>query len=89
MLNFYFLVCGNAFQNTPVLAPEGISGCSMPCAANSSEYCGGGSRLDVYKLGYSTATSTVCFYLSIRNDIVAMSVAESANICLMLLPFYV
>ncbi|PVH81496.1 copper radical oxidase [Cadophora sp. DSE1049] len=40
--------CDNAISNGGTLAPEGVSGCSMLCNGNFSEYCGGPSRLDVY-----------------------------------------
>ena len=48
--------CGNTFSNGGGPAPDGASGCNMVCAGNSSEYCGGPNRLDVYKLG-ATPTS--------------------------------
>lgn len=31
----------------------------MTCSGNSSEFCGAGNRLDVYKLGYTGSTNTV------------------------------
>lgn len=40
--------CDNTISNGGTLAPEGVSGCSMLCNGNFSEYCGGPSRLDVY-----------------------------------------
>ncbi|KAF7933528.1 uncharacterized protein EAE98_003237 [Botrytis deweyae] len=40
--------CGNQLSNGGALAPEGVSGCSTLCAGNSSEFCGGTNRLDVY-----------------------------------------
>ncbi|KAL2063582.1 hypothetical protein VTL71DRAFT_5387 [Oculimacula yallundae] len=40
--------CDNAILNGATLAPEGLSGCSMLCNGNFSEYCGGPSRLDIY-----------------------------------------
>jgi hypothetical protein len=43
----------------PILAPGGTSDCNMLCAGNSSEYCGAGNRLDVYKQGYLGSGSTV------------------------------
>lgn len=50
--------CDNAIQNAASIAPEGLSGCNMLCAGNSSEYCGAGNRLDVYKFNYTGVTST-------------------------------
>lgn len=43
--------CGKAFSNGGGPAPDGTSGCNMPCAGNASEFCGGPNRLDVYQLG--------------------------------------
>ncbi|KAH6711606.1 hypothetical protein BKA61DRAFT_554745 [Leptodontidium sp. MPI-SDFR-AT-0119] len=40
--------CDNSIVNGATLAPEGVSGCSMLCNGNFSEFCGGSSRLDVY-----------------------------------------
>jgi hypothetical protein len=40
--------CGNAFENGGGPAPDGLVGCDMTCNGNSSEYCGGPNRLDVY-----------------------------------------
>ncbi|CAD6446517.1 86c7ab1a-b181-4c17-907e-67653ddef4d4 [Sclerotinia trifoliorum] len=33
-----------------------INGCDMLCAGNASEYCGGGSRLNMYQLNGTTST---------------------------------
>lgn len=38
--------CANSFASGSVPKPD--SDCSMPCAANSTEYCGAGNRLSVY-----------------------------------------
>ncbi|GKT41139.1 WSC domain-containing protein [Colletotrichum spaethianum] len=40
--------CGNVLANTSISAKA--AECSMPCADNSTEYCGGSSRLNLYKL---------------------------------------
>lgn len=37
--------CGNALQSSSTL---GFTGCNKPCTGNSSEICGGSSRLSVY-----------------------------------------
>ncbi|KUJ12265.1 uncharacterized protein LY89DRAFT_738058 [Mollisia scopiformis] len=50
--------CDNTIQNAATIAPEGISGCNMLCAGNSSEYCGAGNRLDIYKFNYTGVSST-------------------------------
>ncbi|KAM3512081.1 hypothetical protein MY11210_004278 [Beauveria gryllotalpidicola] len=41
--------CGNAFAAGAVVAP--LSDCNMLCNDNGTEYCGAGSRLNVYQLG--------------------------------------
>lgn len=51
--------CGNAFANSPTLAPGGTSECNMLCKGNSSEFCGAGNRLNVYKQAYVGSGSTV------------------------------
>ncbi|MCJ1398945.1 hypothetical protein MMC11_002146 [Xylographa trunciseda] len=42
--------CGNAIANNGP-APDGFTGCNMLCNGNSSEYCGGPNRLDLYQSG--------------------------------------
>ncbi|MCJ1410361.1 hypothetical protein MMC19_004446 [Ptychographa xylographoides] len=49
--------CGNAFSNGGGPAPDGLAGCNMVCNGNSSEYCGGPNRLDMYQFG-GTGTGT-------------------------------
>ncbi|RMD45067.1 hypothetical protein DV735_g193, partial [Chaetothyriales sp. CBS 134920] len=52
--------CGNEISNDGALAPEGLDGCDMLCNGNTSEFCGGASRLDVYGLGQAaTITATL------------------------------
>ncbi|KAF6787081.1 fungistatic metabolite [Colletotrichum sojae] len=41
--------CGNALAEGAVPA-DNAAECSMPCADNSTEYCGGPSRLNLYRL---------------------------------------
>lgn len=50
--------CGNSYSNGGGPAPDGVAGCSMLCNGNSTEYCGGPNRLDMYKFGGTTPTST-------------------------------
>lgn len=53
--------CGNVFSSGGAPAPataDGLNGCNMLCAGNSSEYCGGPNRLDVYDLNNAIATIT-------------------------------
>jgi hypothetical protein len=48
--------CGNAISNGGGPASDGSAGCSMTCAGNSSEFCGGSNRLNVYQLGASPSS---------------------------------
>lgn len=54
--------CGNAFNAGSVLATgasdPSSNGCSMTCAGNSTEYCGGANRLNAYQLNATAASST-------------------------------
>ncbi len=50
-----FLDCGNTISNGG--APT-TTGCTMTCNGNSTEYCGGGGRLNLYQYGASASTST-------------------------------
>jgi hypothetical protein len=50
--------CSNTLASTSVLELD--TQCSMNCAANSSEFCGAGSRLSLYyKNGTTIASSSV------------------------------
>ncbi|OAA49482.1 Carbohydrate-binding WSC [Metarhizium rileyi] len=48
--------CGNKLTAGSVPAPD--KDCSMTCNDNSTEYCGGPSRLNVYKLNTGDTTTT-------------------------------
>ncbi|KAE9371531.1 copper radical oxidase [Stipitochalara longipes BDJ] len=52
--------CDTAFRNGGGPAPDGSTGCNMPCNGNSSETCGGSNRLSVlqYYSGAATGTSS-------------------------------
>ena len=41
--------CANSFTGGGGPAPDGVSGCNMVCGGNSSEFCGGPYRLDMYQ----------------------------------------
>ncbi len=58
LLAYYNSDCGNAFSDGGAPAPDGPAGCNMLCSGNSSEYCGGINRLDVYNLNNTIATIT-------------------------------
>ncbi|KAI9826107.1 MAG: hypothetical protein M1832_000556 [Thelocarpon impressellum] len=47
--------CGNTYQNGGAPA---ASGCDMTCNGNSSEFCGGPSRLNAYRFGGAPPTPT-------------------------------
>ncbi|PVH95878.1 copper radical oxidase [Periconia macrospinosa] len=49
--------CDNAFRNGGGPAPDGNTGCNMPCNGNAQEMCGGPDRLNMYQYG-DGATST-------------------------------
>jgi hypothetical protein len=58
-----------ALNSSATIAPSTTSstdplsrGCSMPCAANSTEACGGSSRLNVYKFMSNQASVTPSTY---------------------------
>jgi hypothetical protein len=44
--------CGTSFSNYGAPALDGSAGCNMVCNGNSSEYCGGPNRLNVYATPY-------------------------------------
>ncbi|KAL8771537.1 MAG: hypothetical protein Q9209_002979 [Squamulea sp. 1 TL-2023] len=48
--------CGNGLQN---YAAVGFTGCNQPCKGNSSEICGGSSRLSAYNLTTYVPPTTV------------------------------
>ncbi|KUJ06679.1 uncharacterized protein LY89DRAFT_403153 [Mollisia scopiformis] len=48
--------CGDVINLGSVVAP--LTDCNMICPGNPYEYCGAGSRLDLYKVGPSTQQST-------------------------------
>lgn len=57
--------CGLGFENGG--APTPLADCSMPCAGNSSEFCGGPNRLNVRKLQASFCIScSVLHFLGIQ-----------------------
>jgi hypothetical protein len=49
------IVCGSTIENGA--GPTALTDCDMTCAGNSSEYCGGPDRLNLYNYT-STATTT-------------------------------
>jgi hypothetical protein len=48
--------CANSFSNGGAPTPPGD--CSMTCSGNSSEFCGGPNRLNVYSLNSGTQSTT-------------------------------
>ncbi|KAF2021810.1 copper radical oxidase [Aaosphaeria arxii CBS 175.79] len=49
--------CGNSFSNGGGPAPDGNSGCNMPCNGNAQEMCGGPNRLNAYQYGEDGSTT--------------------------------
>lgn len=45
--------CGNGIQNNGTQAPD--SDCNMPCAGDSSQFCGAGNRLSIVSKGVPVA----------------------------------
>lgn len=70
--------CGNSFANGGGPASDGSSGCSMTCAGNATEYCGGPNRLNVYQAGVSAATSAAASGGSAATSTAAGSAAASS-----------
>ena len=60
--------CGNQFSNGGAPASDGLSGCSMPCNGNSSEWCGGANRLNVYGLGQKSTIAPLWAPLGCYTD---------------------
>ncbi|ORY19791.1 hypothetical protein BCR34DRAFT_595240 [Clohesyomyces aquaticus] len=50
--------CGNSFVNGGGPAPDGNTGCNMPCNGNAQETCGGPNRLNVYQFGDGPISSS-------------------------------
>ncbi|KAJ9667507.1 hypothetical protein H2201_002376 [Coniosporium apollinis] len=53
--------CGNTINGGSVLSPgatPAITGCDNICGGNSSEYCGGGGRLNMYQLNTVSVSSS-------------------------------
>ena len=53
--------CGNTINSGSVdqsSSDVSVNGCSMLCGGNSSEYCGGSNRLDMYQLNGTLPTPT-------------------------------
>lgn len=48
--------CGNSLHSSSNLAPE--EQCNMVCAGNPFQYCGAGSRLELYRAAPATLTTS-------------------------------
>lgn len=72
-LNSLAVGCGNAFLNGG--APT-TSGCTMACKGNTTEYCGGSLRLNVYQFGTVSSTSTTP-----RSSTSSSGIESSATVC--------
>ncbi|KAJ9157373.1 Glyoxal oxidase-like protein [Pleurostoma richardsiae] len=78
--------CGNTIANGGKLATDG---CNMLCNGNSSEYCGGPDRLNVYDYlmeypvstssSAASSTSTIATSVVVSSSTIATSVASSST----------
>jgi hypothetical protein len=50
------IVCGSTIENGA--GPTALTDCDMTCAGNSSEYCGGPDRLNLYNYTSTLPTTT-------------------------------
>jgi glucan 1,3-beta-glucosidase len=57
LITILYTDCDNSLHNGGTLAPEGNLYCDMPCTGNSSQTCGGNSRLDLYSYGFGNGTA--------------------------------
>ncbi|KAF8534900.1 putative glyoxal oxidase precursor [Trichophaea hybrida] len=49
--------CDNTLKNGGGPAPDGSTGCNMPCNGNAAEMCGGSNRLNMYSFGAAPSSS--------------------------------
>lgn len=64
--------CGNAPSSTTSLATDGR--CSMPCAANSAEICGGSYGMNIYSINpVSTSSSSTLSSVTSTSSVVGSS----------------
>ncbi|KAF3769510.1 WSC-domain-containing protein, partial [Cryphonectria parasitica EP155] len=76
--------CGdtiNVESGTGVSGKNQTSGCTMVCAGNQEEYCGGSSRLSLYALD-GTDTTTSSFSLSLTSSTKTKLTTSNAEITL-------
>ncbi|EEY16875.1 conserved hypothetical protein [Verticillium alfalfae VaMs.102] len=72
--------CGNELRGGSVAAPA--KDCNIACGGNAFELCGGGSRLNLYKLGVATSTavtSTTSAAATTSTTSAAMTTATSST----------
>ncbi|KAI9051067.1 hypothetical protein LZ554_005175 [Drepanopeziza brunnea f. sp. 'monogermtubi'] len=74
--------CGNQIREGSVVqtSPDpNVNGCSVLCAANPLEYCGGGNRLNVYQVApFVTSSSSVSSTRSSSSSILSSSTRSSS-----------
>ncbi|KAI9774328.1 MAG: hypothetical protein M1840_004222 [Geoglossum simile] len=68
--------CGNAIMAGSVPA---VDGCTMTCAGNASEFCGGASRLSVYQVAPSNTTTSTSTSTSASATPSGPSIVQNAN----------
>lgn len=59
--------CGNTIDGSSTTAP--LSDCSMICAGSAVEYCGAGSRLELYSVAATSASSQMASSTTISSSI--------------------
>ncbi|CRK39009.1 hypothetical protein BN1723_015476, partial [Verticillium longisporum] len=67
--------CGNELRGGSVAAPA--KDCNIACGGNSTELCGGGSRLNIYQLDDGTLTTTTAATTTI---VATSSILESSSV---------
>ena len=53
--------CDNSLHNNGGPAPDGDTGCNMPCSGNANEICGGSNRLSLYAPTVTGWNSLGCY----------------------------
>ncbi|PVH87180.1 WSC-domain-containing protein [Cadophora sp. DSE1049] len=75
--------CGNVIRSGSVIqesSDPNLNGCSIVCAANPLEYCGGGGRLNIYQVApISSSSSSVISSTRISSSSVVTKVTSSSR----------
>ncbi|MCJ1476788.1 hypothetical protein MMC13_005457 [Lambiella insularis] len=74
--------CGNTLGVGSVAQTSTVpatNGCSMLCTGNSTEYCGGASRLNLYQLGSTTSSTSLTSTVLSTTTSIATSTSVISN----------